>query len=141
MHMGGSDNTGDGLASQPRHYQVLGQLLLNWRQVGVVSRSPDGLFALQQGVPTRGKPAVKGKRTTRAPQPTPHTNTRTPPRGAQGSVTPPVVPPARPCVHVHRHCARQEHWLLRRPSDLTGGRPGDRTPSGPAGPLRSYVKW
>ena len=22
-----------------------------------------------------------------------------------------------------------------------GGWPGDRTPSGPAGPLRSYVKW
>ena len=42
--MGGSDNKGDGLASQPRRYGVPGQPLLNWHQVGGVSRSPDGLF-------------------------------------------------------------------------------------------------
>ena len=39
--MGGSDNKGDGLASQPRCYRVPGQPLLNWHQVGGVSRSPN----------------------------------------------------------------------------------------------------
>ena len=61
--MGGSDNKGDGLASQPRRYQVPGQPLLNWHQVGGVSRSPDGLFAQQEREPIRGRPAVRGKRT------------------------------------------------------------------------------
>ena len=45
--MGGSDNKGDGLASQPCCYQMPGQPLHNWHQVGGVSRSPDGLFAQQ----------------------------------------------------------------------------------------------
>ena len=62
-HMGGSDNKGDGLASQPRRYRVLGQPLLNQHQVGGVSRSPDGLFAQQEREPIRGRPAVRGKRT------------------------------------------------------------------------------
>ena len=43
--MGGSDNKGDGLASQPRRYRVPRQPLLNRHQVGGVSHSPDGLFA------------------------------------------------------------------------------------------------
>ena len=59
--MGGSDNKGDGLASQPRRYRVLGQPLLNRHQVGGVSRSPDGLFAQQEREPIRGRPAVRGK--------------------------------------------------------------------------------
>ena len=67
MRMGGSDNKGECLASQPRRYRVPGQPLLNRHQVGGVSHSPDGLFAQQQGVPTRGRPAVRGKGTTRAP--------------------------------------------------------------------------
>ena len=66
MRMGGSDNTGDGLASQPRRYRVPGQPLLNRHRVGGVSRSPDGLFAQQEGEPTRGRPAARGKGTTRA---------------------------------------------------------------------------
>ena len=45
VHMGGSDNKGDGLASQPCRYRVPGQPLLNRHQVGGVSHSPDGLFA------------------------------------------------------------------------------------------------
>ena len=114
MCMGGSDNTGDGLASPPRRYPVPGQPLLKRHQVGGVSRSPHGLFAQQQGGPTRGRPAVRGKGTTRAPQPRPHTNTSNPPRGAH-------VPPARPSVPLHRHFAQQEQWPLRRPSDTTGG--------------------
>ena len=61
--MGGSDNKGDGLASQPRRYRVPGQPLLNRHQVGGVSRSPDGLFAQQEREPTRGRPAVRGKGT------------------------------------------------------------------------------
>ena len=61
--MGGSDSKGDGLASQPRHYRVPGQPLLNWHQVGGVSRSPDGLFAQQEREPIRGRPAKRGKRT------------------------------------------------------------------------------
>ena len=61
--MGGSDNKGDGLASQPPCYRVPGKLLLNRHQVGGVSRSPDGLFAQQEREPIRGRPAVRGKRT------------------------------------------------------------------------------
>ena len=61
--MGGSDNKGGGLASQPRRYRVPGQPLLNRHQVGGVSRSPDGLFAQQEREPIRGRPAVRGKRT------------------------------------------------------------------------------
>ena len=63
MRMGGSDNKGDGLASQPCRYRVPGQPLLNRHQVGGVSRSPDGLFAQQEREPIRGRPAVRGKRT------------------------------------------------------------------------------
>ena len=44
--MGGSDNKGDGLASQPRRYRVPGQPLL---------------FAQQEREPIRGRPAVWGK--------------------------------------------------------------------------------
>ena len=62
VRMGGSDNKGDGLASQPRRYRVPGQPLLNRHQVGGVSRSPDGLFAQQEREPIRGTPAVRGKR-------------------------------------------------------------------------------
>ena len=51
--MGGSDNKGDGLASQPRRYRVSGQPLLNRHQVGGVSHSPDGLFAQQEQEPSR----------------------------------------------------------------------------------------
>ena len=63
VRMGGSDNKGDGLASQPRRYRVPGQPLLNRHQVGDVSRSPDGLFMQQEREPTRGRPAVRGKGT------------------------------------------------------------------------------
>ena len=52
--MGGSDNKGDGLASQPRRYRVPGHPLLNRHQVGGVSRSLDGLFAQQVREPIRG---------------------------------------------------------------------------------------
>ena len=61
--MGGSDNKGDGLASQPRRYRVPGQPLLNRHQVGGVSRSLDGLFVQQEEEPTRGRSAVRGKGT------------------------------------------------------------------------------
>ena len=44
-------------------YRVPGQPLLNWHQVGGVSRSPDGLFAQQEREPIWGRPAVRGKRT------------------------------------------------------------------------------
>ena len=63
MHVGGSGNKGDGLASQPCRYRVPGQPPLNWHQVGGVSRSPDGLFAQQERERIRGRPAVRGKRT------------------------------------------------------------------------------
>ena len=63
VRMGGSDDKGDGLASQPRRYRVPGQPLLNRHQLGGVSRSPDGLFAQQEREPIRGRPAVRGKRT------------------------------------------------------------------------------
>ena len=51
MRMGSSDNTEDGLASQPHRYRVPGQPLLNRHQVGGVSCSPDGLFAYRRGSP------------------------------------------------------------------------------------------
>ena len=60
VRMGGSDNKGDGLASQPRRYRVPGQPLLNRHQVGGVSCSPDGLLAQQEREPIRGRPAVRG---------------------------------------------------------------------------------
>ena len=63
VRMGGSDNKGDGLASQPHRYRVPGQPLRNRHQVGGVSRSPDGLFAQQEREPIGGRPAVRGKRT------------------------------------------------------------------------------
>ena len=63
VRMGGSDNKGDGLASQPCRCRVPGQPLLNQHQVGGVSRSPDGLFVQQEREPIRGRPAVRGKRT------------------------------------------------------------------------------
>ena len=63
VHMGGCDNKGDGLASQPRHYRVPGQPLLNRHQVEGVSPSPDGLFAQGEREPIRGRRAVRGKRT------------------------------------------------------------------------------
>ena len=59
VRMGGSDNKGDGLASQPCRYRVPGQPLLNRHQVGGVSRSPDGLFAQQERV--RGKRTYGGR--------------------------------------------------------------------------------
>ena len=62
MRIGGSNNKGDGLASQPRRYRVPGLSLLNRHQVGGVSRSLDGLFAQQEREPIRGKPALRGKR-------------------------------------------------------------------------------
>ena len=72
VRMGGSDNKGDGLASQPRRYRVPGQPLLNRHQVGGVSRSSDGLFAQQEREPMRGRPAVRGSRA-----PGPHATTST----------------------------------------------------------------
>ena len=63
VRMGGCDDKGDGLASQPRRYQVLGQPLLNQHLVGDVSRSPNGLFAQHEREPIRGTPTVRGKGT------------------------------------------------------------------------------
>ena len=100
MRMGGSGNTGKGLASQPRDYRVPGQPLLNRHQVGGVSRSLDGLFVQQEREPIRGRPAVRGKGTTRAPQPTPHTNTsrgaQVPPHPTHGPPSPTQCTPAPP---------------------------------------------
>ena len=63
VRMEGSDNKGDGLASQPHRYRMPRQPLLNRHHLGGVSRSPDGLFAQQEREPIRGRPAVRGKRT------------------------------------------------------------------------------
>ena len=63
VRMGGSDNKGDGPASQPCRYRVPGQPLLNRHQVGGAAHSPDGLFAQQELEPTRGRPAVREKGT------------------------------------------------------------------------------
>ena len=92
VRMGGNNNTGEGLASQPRRYQVPGQSLLNWHQGVCVSRSPDGLYARYRGEPTRGQ-IVRGKGATRAPHTTPHTNISNPPPGCPGPPHPTQGPP------------------------------------------------
>ena len=132
MHMGGSDNTGEGLASQHHRYRVQGQPLLNRHQVGGVSRSPDGLFARYEEEPTRGRLAVRGQGTTREPQTTPNTSTR----------HPPSVPPTPPSVPLHCHITQQGLLSSTRLCGPKGGcqRPGEPAPSGPPlGPLKRLV--
>ena len=102
--MGGSDNTGEGLAHQPRRCQVPGQPLLNRHQVGGVSHSPGGLFAQHEEEPTMGRRAVRGKGTIRAPQTTPNTHISThlgaprSPPPHPGSPQPPQPHPVCPCI-------------------------------------------
>ena len=50
--MGGSDNKGDGLASQPRRYRVPGQPLLNRHQVGVSPAAQMGCLRNRSGSPS-----------------------------------------------------------------------------------------
>ena len=50
--MGGSGNKGDGLASQPRRYRVLGQPLLNRHQVGVSPAPQMGCLCNKSGSPS-----------------------------------------------------------------------------------------
>ena len=54
MRMGGRDNKGDGLASQPRRYRVLGQPLLNWHQLrwGVSPTAQMGCLRNRSGSPS-----------------------------------------------------------------------------------------
>ena len=52
VRMGGSDNKGDGLASQPCRYWVPGQPLLNRHQVGGVSRAQMGCLHNRSGSPS-----------------------------------------------------------------------------------------
>ena len=47
--MGGSDNKGDGLASEPRRYWVPGQPLLNRHRVGGVSAAQMGCLRNRSG--------------------------------------------------------------------------------------------
>ena len=116
--MGGSDNPGDGLASQPC-------LLPGARVTPAQPASGEGCLPQPRwAVFATGGGCPSGADQTRAPQPTPHTNTSNPPRSAQVPSTPPVVPPARPSVPLRRHCAQQEHWPPRRPIDSTGGSAG-----------------
>ena len=64
MRRGGSDNKGDGLASQPRRYQVLGQPLLNRRQVGGVSRSQPRWAVCATGAGAhQGQTSCEGEKT------------------------------------------------------------------------------
>ena len=64
VRMGGSDNKGDGLASQPAP-SLPGARATPAQPAsgGGVSRSPDGLFAQQEREPIRGRPAVRGEST------------------------------------------------------------------------------
>ena len=52
VRMGGSDNKGDGLASQPRRYRVPGQPLLNRHQVGVSPAAQMGCLRNRSGSPS-----------------------------------------------------------------------------------------
>ena len=78
---GGGVNKGDGLASQPRRYRVPGQPLLNWHQVGGVSRSSD-VCAIGAGA-HQGQTSREGEKDiwwmagtgNRAPGPRAHRNT------------------------------------------------------------------
>ena len=91
--MGGSDYEGDALASQSRRYRVPGQPLL-----GGVFRSTDGLFAQHAVEPTRGRPAVRGKGTTRVP----HTKFSNPP--VPISPLPHPVCPFHACSQTREQC-------------------------------------
>ena len=61
VRMGGSDNKGDGLASQPRRYRVPGQPLLNRHQVGGVSAAQMGCLRNKSGSPSRADQPCGGK--------------------------------------------------------------------------------
>ena len=50
--MGGSDNKGDGLASQPRRYRVPGQPLLNGIRWGVSPAAQMGCLRNRSGSPS-----------------------------------------------------------------------------------------
>ena len=52
VHMGGSDNKGDGLASQPHRYRVPGQPLLNWHRGGVSPAAQMGCLRNRSGSPS-----------------------------------------------------------------------------------------
>ena len=63
VRMGGSDNKGMAWPASPVATRCQGNACSTGIRWGVVSRSPDGLFAQQEWEPIRGRPAVRGKRT------------------------------------------------------------------------------
>ena len=133
--MGGSDNTGDGLASQPRCYRVPGQPLLNRHQVGGCLPQPRWAVCARGSPP--GRSAVRAKGMTRKPPTTPHTNNNSPPRGAQVPPTPPSVPPTLPSVPLHCHCTQQDVPTSLRLIDPAGGSPKPRGSEAPEAFCRS----
>ena len=62
--MGDSDNKGDGLASQPRRYQVLGQPLLNRHQGGVSPAAQMGCLRNRSGAWRNRAPGPHAHRNT-----------------------------------------------------------------------------
>ena len=120
-----------------------GQSLLNWHQVGGVSRSSDRLFA-QHGVePTRGRPG-------RYPTPTSatHRGRPCPPYPTQANPNPSSVPLPRLFTQ-QGTTQHQRRWTAHRypamePTMIARGcgptRAGDVAPSGPTlGPLQRTV--
>ena len=95
VRMGGSDNTGDGLASQPRCYRVPGQPLLNRHQVRRAARCPAGLSAWRGWEPARGIPGGRGWGVGQASQT--HTGNSNPPPRCPRPPCPPPLP--RPCAN------------------------------------------
>ena len=62
MRMGGSDNKGDGLASQPRRYRVPGQPLLNRHQVGGCLPQPRWAVCATGAGAHRGQTSREGEK-------------------------------------------------------------------------------
>ena len=102
--VGGGDNKGDGRASQSCGYRMPGQPLLNRRRGGGVYCGPDGLFARRRPGPIRGRPAVRGKGTTRGP----HTDISNTPLKPHPHPPTPACP-CHACSHNSDRCCQTPH--------------------------------
>ena len=121
-HAHGGQRQHRGWPGQPApSLPVLGQPLINRHQVGVVSRSPEWAVCAKGGGAHQGQTSREGERDDKGPPAhTPHQRPQLT-QGRPGPPPPSVVPPARPSLPLHHHCAQQQHWPSMRPIDPTGG--------------------
>ena len=147
MRTGGSDNTGDGLASTPPSLPDARATPAQLASDGGVSRGPDRPSACEDWEPSKGRPGGRGRgagrATHRQQQPSP---------GCPGTPRQPPPPPAGVClcpaVSLNRERPELQHrcypqdpcrYPAAETTTLAGGfgsshlftRPGDPAPSGP----------